>query len=90
MNSEIKTPVIVGRSYENLSEQQLQLSASADVGALLLDGLGDGIFIYAENSASDQMINSLAFGILQINLSISPFLFFFIFMIGTFFNTLQH
>ena len=65
MNSEIKTPVIVGRSYENLSEQQLQLSASADVGALLLDGLGDGIFIYAENSGSDQMINSLAFGILQ-------------------------
>ena len=65
MNSEIKTPVIVGRSYENISEQQLQLSASADVGALLLDGLGDGIFIYAENSASDQMINSLAFGILQ-------------------------
>ena len=65
MNSEIKTPVIVGRSYENLPEQQLQLSASADVGALLLDGLGDGIFIYAENSASDQMINSLAFGILQ-------------------------
>ncbi|MEE2953797.1 MAG: (E)-4-hydroxy-3-methylbut-2-enyl-diphosphate synthase [Bacteroidota bacterium] len=65
MNNEIKTPVIIGRAYENLSEQQLQLSASIDAGALLLDGLGDGIFIAAENCGSDQSINSLAFGILQ-------------------------
>ena len=65
MNNNIKTPVIIGRAYENLSEEQLQLSASADFGALLLDGLGDGIFIAAENCGSDQSVNSLAFGILQ-------------------------
>lgn len=65
MNKDIKTPVIIGRAYVDLSEQQLQLSASADFGALLLDGLGDGIFIAAENCGSDQMINSLGFGILQ-------------------------
>ncbi|MEE2931221.1 MAG: (E)-4-hydroxy-3-methylbut-2-enyl-diphosphate synthase [Bacteroidota bacterium] len=65
INNRIKTPVIIGRSYENLSEQELQLSSSADIGSLLLDGLGDGIFIYAKNCSSDQMINNLSFGILQ-------------------------
>ena len=65
MNNGIKTPVIIGRAYADLSEEQLQLSASSDLGALLLDGLGDGIFIAAENCGSYQSINSLAFGILQ-------------------------
>ena len=65
INNDIKTPVIIGRSYKNLSEEQLQLSSSADIGPLLLDGLGDGIFIYTENCAADQMINNLSFGILQ-------------------------
>ena len=65
INNNIQTPVVIGRAYENVSEQQLQLSSSADIGALLLDGLGDGIFVYAPQCSSDQMINSLAFGILQ-------------------------
>lgn len=65
MNNDIKTPVIIGRAYGNLSKEQLQLSASSDFGALLLDGLGDGIFIAAENCGSDQSVNSLAFGVLQ-------------------------
>jgi len=65
MNNGIKTPVIIGRAYGDLSEEQLQLSASSDLGSLLLDGLGDGIFIAAENCGSYQSINSLAFGILQ-------------------------
>ena len=65
INTEMKNPVIIGRTYGDLSEEQLQLSASSDFGGLLLDGLGDGIFIAAENCGSDQSINSLAFGILQ-------------------------
>jgi (E)-4-hydroxy-3-methylbut-2-enyl-diphosphate synthase len=65
MNNGITTPVIIGRAYGNLSEEQLQLSASSDFGALFLDGLGDGIFIAAENCGSDQSVNSLSFGILQ-------------------------
>ena len=65
INNDIKTPVIIGRAYTDLSEEQLQLSASIDFGALLLDGLGDGLFIAPENCGSDQSINSLAFGILQ-------------------------
>ena len=65
INSNIKNPVIIGRTYKNLSDEQLQISSSIDVGSLLLDGLGDGIFINAINSSSDQIINKLSFGILQ-------------------------
>ena len=65
INNKIKTPVILVRSYEDLSDQQLQLFSSIDYGALLLDGLGDGISISTKNCGSNQMINSLSFGILQ-------------------------
>lgn len=58
-------PVIIGRAYGDLSEEQIQLYAATDMGALLVDGVGDGIFIAAENCGSDSLLNSLAFGILQ-------------------------
>jgi len=60
-----QTPVIIGRAYGNLTIEQLQLHASTDIGALLVDGLGDGVFIAAEHCGSDKMINNTAFGILQ-------------------------
>ena len=59
------SPVVIGRAYKDLSQEKLQVFASTDIGALLLDGLGDGIFITAENCISDQMLNSLSFVILQ-------------------------
>ena len=65
INSGIKNPVIISRGYSNLSYEDLQLYSSTDIGALLIDGLGDGIFVKAENCTSDQNINSLSFGILQ-------------------------
>lgn len=60
-----KTPVIIGRAYGDLTSEQLQINASTDLGALLVDGLGDGIFIAAENCGGDKAINDTAFGILQ-------------------------
>ena len=65
INNNCKTPVIIGRAYGNLTETQLQLQAATDMGALLIDGLGDGIFIAAENCGSDKTVNETAFGILQ-------------------------
>lgn len=53
MNNDCKTPVIIGRAYGNLTENQLQLQAATDMGALLIDGLGDGVFIAAEMSQSN-------------------------------------
>jgi len=65
INQKCNVPVIICRAYGNLKEEELQLHAATDMGALLLDGLGDGIFISAENCGSDQTVNQTAFGILQ-------------------------
>ncbi len=65
MNNDCKTPIVIGRAYGNLTATQLQLQAATDMGALLIDGLGDGIFVAAEDCGSDQSINETAFGILQ-------------------------
>ena len=62
---DIKLPVIIKRNYKDISEQDFQLGSSAEIGALLLDGLGDGIWIKQQNCCSPQVTNSTAFGILQ-------------------------
>lgn len=62
---EVKLPVIIQRAYANISEQDFQLAASTDAGALLLDGLGDGIWLKQTHCTSPQVVNSTAFGILQ-------------------------
>jgi len=65
MNNNCDVPVVIGRAYKNFTSEQLQLHSATDMGALLTDGLGDGIFIAAENCGSDQTINHTSFGILQ-------------------------
>jgi (E)-4-hydroxy-3-methylbut-2-enyl-diphosphate synthase len=65
MNQHIKVPVIIKQTYSELNSDQLQLHASTDIGALLLDGFGDGIWIDTDGKISPQIINSLQFGILQ-------------------------
>ena len=65
INHNCDVPVIIGRAYGNLNIEQLQLKSATDMGALLNDGLGDGVFIAAQNCGSDQMINQTGFGILQ-------------------------
>jgi len=59
-----KTPVIIGREYKNLSIEQLQLYAATDIGGLLIDGLGDGVFLSAEG-IPDKVVNETSFNILQ-------------------------
>ena len=58
-------PVIIGRYYGSLSLECLRLDAATDIGTLLIDGLGDGLFIAAENCGSLEKVNHIAFGILQ-------------------------
>jgi (E)-4-hydroxy-3-methylbut-2-enyl-diphosphate synthase len=58
-------PVIIGRAYKDISLDHLQLYAATDFGGLLVDGLGDGIFIAAENCGPDKKVNETAFNILQ-------------------------
>jgi (E)-4-hydroxy-3-methylbut-2-enyl-diphosphate synthase len=65
MNANISSPVVIRRSYKDLSVENLQLYAATDIGALLIDGLGDGIMISAVNCGGDKIVNETAFNILQ-------------------------
>jgi (E)-4-hydroxy-3-methylbut-2-enyl-diphosphate synthase len=67
---ELNVPVIIKRNYvfetqdSELRTQDLQLYSSTDLGALLVDGFGDGIWIDAPGIET-KIITSTAFGILQ-------------------------
>jgi (E)-4-hydroxy-3-methylbut-2-enyl-diphosphate synthase len=63
MNMGIKIPVIIKRDYPGLAVNDLMLYAATDLGALLTDGMGDGVWIGADAGLS--LINSTSFGILQ-------------------------
>lgn len=58
-------PVIIKCNYRDLDAEQFQLYSSTDLGGLLIDGFGDGIWIKQKNCVSTQTCNSTAFGILQ-------------------------
>ncbi len=64
IESGISTPVIIRREYRATDDLQFRLYSATDMGALLLDGMGDGIWI-AANGIAPRDINSTAFGILQ-------------------------
>ncbi len=64
LNADIKVPVIVKRSYPDVTAGDLMLFAATDLGALLTDGLGDGIWIDAPQLPLP-VINSTSFNILQ-------------------------
>ncbi|SVE28305.1 uncharacterized protein METZ01_LOCUS481159 [marine metagenome] len=65
INTNCQVPVIIGRYYNSLSPKSLQLYSATDIGALLIDGLGDGIFLSPEDCGIPSDINQTAFGILQ-------------------------
>lgn len=64
MNKGISVPVVIKRNYNELKEDKFQLRSSTDIGALLLDGFGDGLWIEADEVPL-KVINSTVFGILQ-------------------------
>ena len=58
-------PVILQRNYYDLGEEKFQLHVATDLGSLLLDGFGDGVWITQNNCTSLKNLNATAFGILQ-------------------------
>lgn len=57
-------PVIIKRDYADADLETFRLYSSTDAGALLLDGMGDGVWLCSEK-VSPADINQTAFGILQ-------------------------
>jgi (E)-4-hydroxy-3-methylbut-2-enyl-diphosphate synthase len=52
INNEIFNPVIIKRDYSGINFEDLQLYSSTDLGALLIDGLGDGVWISVDRLIS--------------------------------------
>lgn len=53
LNLNIQNPVIIKRDYDNISFEKLQLYSSTDLGALLIDGLGDGVWLNVHKLIND-------------------------------------
>lgn len=64
INNNCHIPVVVYRDYEDLPKEELQLFSATDFGALLIDGLSDGIWLKS-SSIDVRSCNTLCFGILQ-------------------------
>lgn len=62
--ADVKMPVIVERDFGKIGLEDFQLYSSTDLGGLLIDGFGDGVFINAKDIPL-AVINSTSFGILQ-------------------------
>src|SRR5690606_36551285 len=65
MSAGCDVPVIIGRAYGAITNDDLVLHSSTDIGLLFLDGSGDGIFIADEAGERDELVCRTAFGILQ-------------------------
>ncbi|UZR93355.1 (E)-4-hydroxy-3-methylbut-2-enyl-diphosphate synthase [Chondrinema litorale] len=71
-HNNISIPVIIRRAFDNVSDDEFQLYAATDAGALFVDGFGDGVMLrYASDADKETLLNqvkisnSTAFGILQ-------------------------
>ena len=62
----LKNPLVFFQYYKETCLEDFQLKAATDMGALIIDGLCDGILLYNDGDAiSDLKSDETAFGILQ-------------------------
>ncbi len=65
MQEGLPNPVVFFQHYAEEEKENLQIKAAADMGALVFDGLTDGIFLYNQGSIPATTLDATAFGILQ-------------------------
>lgn len=65
MTEGLKNPIVFFQFYQETEAEDLQIKAAADMGALIFDGLCDGIFLYNQGPLSHILVDTTAFGILQ-------------------------
>ena len=61
----VENPVVFAQMYKLSDKEEFQLEAAADMGALMIDGLTDGIWLMNQGSLDEADIETTAFGILQ-------------------------
>ena len=71
MQEGLKNPVVFFQHYAEDEAENLQIKSAADMGALIFDGLCDGILLFNQGKEegdkviSDKVVDATAFGILQ-------------------------
>lgn len=65
MTEGLKNPVVFFQHYAEDEAEDLQIKSATDMGALIFDGLCDGIFLLNQGSLSHAVVDATAFGILQ-------------------------
>ena len=67
MNAGVENPVIFAEMYQHSAAQKsdFQLEAAADMGALMIDGLTDGLWLMNNGDIPAEAVDETAFGILQ-------------------------
>jgi gcpE protein len=66
MKKGLKNPVVFFEHYAESELENLQIKAAADMGALIFDGLCDGILLFNQGETiSGKVVDATAFGILQ-------------------------
>lgn len=63
----IENPVVFAQAYKHSQQEKadLQLEAGADMGALMMDGLTDGLWLMNDGDIAMQDLTDTAYGILQ-------------------------
>ena len=61
----VENPVVFAQMYRLNDTEEFQLEAAADMGALMIDGLCDGIWLMNDGDIAPSTIEGTAFGILQ-------------------------
>lgn len=61
----VENPVVFAQMYRLNDAEEFQLEAAADMGALMIDGLCDGIWLMNDGDIVPSTIEGTAFGILQ-------------------------
>lgn len=65
MKEGLDNPVVFFEHYSEDETENLQIKAAADMGALIFDGLCDGLLLYNQGSIDPVLLDTTAFGILQ-------------------------
>lgn len=67
MAEDIENPVVFAQAYKHSQQEKedLQLEAAADMGALMMDGLTDGLWLMNDCDIAMQDLTDTAYGILQ-------------------------
>ena len=65
IDEDINCPIILHNTYLDIDSEWLQVKAGADLGAVLLNGMGDGIWLEAPDYENQNEVVGYAFAILQ-------------------------